>query len=130
MDVTLGIAGLLCLLLGVGHASTGLLWVLPRLSVERLPTTPFGPPQTTLGVLRVTWHIVTVFVLALGAVLLALAWDVSDARTIVLRGFAGMWLVAFLMALWVARRSPRQFLRRPIPLLWLLLAVLLWDASA
>jgi hypothetical protein len=133
MDVALAIAGLICLALALGHATLGLVWVLPGLTEERLPRTPFGPPSMTEGMLRVTWHIVTVFAVTLGALLIVLAWDPgADPKTVMLRWFAAMWLAATAMALWVTgrrMRSPRGLLRLPVPLLWVVVAVLCWEAS-
>ena len=133
MDIGLGIAGLICVAMAFGHATIGLVWVLPGLSEERVPTTPFGPRSMTVVMVRVTWHIVTVFVLAVGALLMTLAWDAdADPRASLLRWFVAMWLAATAMALWVARRglrNPRQLLRLPVPLLWVVVAVLCWQAS-
>jgi hypothetical protein len=47
MNPGLAIAGLICLGLAFGHTTIGLAWVLPGLTVEHLPTTPFGPPSMT-----------------------------------------------------------------------------------
>jgi tRNA uracil 4-sulfurtransferase len=103
MDVALAIAGLICLALGFGHATLGLVWVLPGLTEKHLPRTPFGPPSMTEGMLRVTWHIVTVFAVSLGTLLMVLAWAPTvDPKTVVLRWFAAMWLAATVMAFWVA----------------------------
>jgi hypothetical protein len=133
MDVALAIAGLICLALALGHATLGLVWVLPGLTEDHLPRTPFGPASMTEGMLRVTWHIVTVFAVSLGTLLMVLAWAPSaDPKTVVLRWFAAMWLAATAMAFWVAGRrmnSPRRFLRLPVPLLWVVVAVLCWVAS-
>jgi hypothetical protein len=133
MDVALAIAGLICVALALGHATLGLVWVLPSLAAQRLPGTPFGSPSTTEAMLRVTWHIVTVFAVSLGTLLMVLAWAPSaDPKTLVLRWFAAMWLAASAMAFWVAgrrMRSPRRFLRLPVPLLWVVVAVLCWAAS-
>ena len=132
MNVELGIAGLICVILAVGHTTIGVVWVLPRLTEERLPRTPFGPPSMTVAMVRVTWFIVTIFVLALGGLLLMLAWDeAADPKTLLLRWFAAMWLVATVMALWIGRRGLRNrtFLRLPVPVLWLVVAVLCWKAS-
>ena len=84
----------------------------------------------TVAVVRVTWHLVTVFVLAVGGVLitLAIAEDVNPT-TVVLRWIAGMWLAATAVALWGVRRRPRNILRLPVPLVWPLLALLCWSAS-
>ena len=128
MNVALVVAGVLTLGLAVGHATIGLRWVLPHLTEERLHDTPVGPATTTRGMVRVTWHIVTIFALACGAVLLilALAPDV-DPRTVVLRGLAAMWAAATVMALYVARS--RNLLRLPVPMAWTVVALLCWQAS-
>ena len=131
MDVGLLIAGLLCVGMAIGHAAIGLVWVLPRIDKERLPRTPFGPQSMTFGMLRVTWHVVTVFVLAIGILLITLAADADvDPRTMLLRCLAAMWLLAAAMALWVVRRNLRHFPRLPVPLIWIVVAVLLWQAAA
>ena len=133
MDAGLGIAGLICVAMGLGHETIGVVWVLPSLTEERLPRTPFGPPALSRAMVHVTWHIVSIFVLAVGGLLLTLAWDATaDPQDALLRWFAGMWLAATAMALWIARRglrNPREFLRLPVPLLWVVVAVLCWAAS-
>jgi hypothetical protein len=133
MNVGLGIAGLLCVGLALGHESIGLVWVLPRLTQERLPTTPFGSPSMTESMLRVTWHIVTIFALGVGTLLMALAWaPAADPKTLLLRWFAAMWLAATAMATWIAARRVRNLrglLRLPVPLIWVVIAVLCWTAS-
>jgi hypothetical protein len=130
MDVGLGIAGLICVLLAVGHTTIGVVWVLPGLEKDRLPATPFGPRSMTLAMLRVTWFIVTIFALGSGFLLIALAWDADvAARTLLLRTFAVMWVVATAMALAVTGRPSRRMLRLPVPALWIVVAVLCWTAS-
>src|SRR5918995_6102810 len=99
MDVGLAVAGLICVGLAIGHTTIGVVWVLPNLTKERLASTPFGPSSMTLAMIRVTWYIVTVFVLALGVLLIVLAWaEDADARTLLLRSFAVMWLAATALA--------------------------------
>lgn len=133
MDVGLGIAGLLCVALALGHATLGLVWVLPAVTDEHLPKTPFGPPTMTAATIHATWHIVTVFVLSLGALLTLLAWDAdADSKTLLLRMFAAMWLAVTVVAIWVAARrvrSPRDLIRLPVPVFFVLVAVLCWNAS-
>jgi hypothetical protein len=85
MNVELAIAGLGCLVLAFGHTAIGLRWVLPNLTEGRLPSTPFGPPSMTLGMVRFTWN---------------------------------------------ARRRPRRLLRLPVPLVFVVVAVMCWTASA
>jgi hypothetical protein len=81
----------------------------------------------------VTWFIVTVFVLALGGLLLNLAAAPDiDARTLMLRWFAGMWLAATAMALFISGRRLRRIrdlMRLPVPMTWVVVAVLCWVAS-
>ncbi len=136
MDVGLAVAGVISLALAIGHTAIGVVWVLPHLTAERVPSTPFGPASMTVAMVRVTWFIVTIFALASGGLLLTLAWDAgADPKLLLLRWFAAMWLAATVMALWVARlgtstrRNLRSLLRLPVPLLWLVVAVLCWRAS-
>ena len=133
MDVGLGIAGLISVALALGHHTLGVVWVLPSLTKERLPGTPFGSPSMTESMIRVTWYIVTVFALASGSLLMTLAWaEDADPKMVLLRWFAVMWLAATAMALWVSARRVRKvrsLLRLPVPLLWVVIAVLCWNAS-
>jgi hypothetical protein len=130
MDVGLGIAGLLCVALGFGHETVGQVWVLPTFSKERLSGTRLGPSSMTEGMVRVTWHIVTIFALAVGGVLLTLAWDEgADPKILLLRWFAVMWLAATAMAAWVTRPHLRFSPLLPVPMLWVVIAVLCWTAS-
>jgi hypothetical protein len=133
MDVALGIAGVICVAMAFGHNAIGVIWVLPGLTEERLPSTPFGRSSMTVAMIRVTWYIVTIFVLAIGTLLLALAWAPdADPKLLLLRWLAAMWLVATAMATWVAMRRTRTLrglLRLPVPFLWVIVAVLCWTAS-
>lgn len=133
MDAGLGIAGLICVAMAAGHTAIGVVWVLPRLRVEQLPKTPFGSASTTLAMIRVTWFVVTLFALGTGGLLLTLAWvDDADVRTALLRWLAAIWVAATVMAFFVsprALRRPREFARLPVPLLWVIVAVLCWTAS-
>ena len=133
MNTGLGIAGLICIAMAFGHETIGSVWVLPKLDEERLPKTPFGPQSMTASMIHVSWHVVTVFVFALGGVFVTLAWvDATDPRTIMLRWFAAMWLAATATAAWVViprLRNLRSFLRLPVPVLWVIVAVLCWQAT-
>jgi hypothetical protein len=130
MTAELTIAGLGWFVLALGHATIGLRWVLPSLTRESLPGTPFGSPSMTLGMLRFTWHIVTVMQLAFGILLvtLALAPD-ADPKTLLLRWFVAFLVVATALACWPARHRPRSLLRLPVPLVFLVIAVMCWTAS-
>ena len=119
MSVELTIAGLSCATLAVGHWFVGR-WVLPGLRAERMPRSPFGPPSMTLGMVRFTWHIVTVMLVAFATLLITLAWvGDDDPKTLLLRWFT----------FWVARRRPRSLLRLPVPVLFVVIAVMCWTAS-
>ena len=138
MDVGLAVAGLISVLLAVGHTTVGVVWVLPHLTDDKVPSSPFGPASMSIAMIRVTWFIVTIFAAASGGLLLNVAIADADPKMLMLRWFAGMWLAATVMALWIASRdargarSPRNLrniLRLPVPLLWVVIAVLCWNAS-
>jgi 4-amino-4-deoxy-L-arabinose transferase-like glycosyltransferase len=130
MKVELAIAGLGWFVLGAGHATIGLRWVLPRLTEQSLPSTPLGSPTLTLNMLRFTWNIVSVVQVAFGVLLMALALAPdADPKTLLLRWFVAFLLVATALACWPARRRPRSILRLPVPLVFMVIAVLCWTAS-
>jgi hypothetical protein len=130
MKVELEIAALSCLALALGHATVGLRWVLPNLTKEGLPSTPFGPPSMTVGMFRFTWHIVTFVLLAFTGLLMSLAWAAhASPMTLLLRWLAAFWLGATAIAFWNARRRPSNLLRLPVPLLFVVIAVMCWMAS-
>jgi hypothetical protein len=115
MNLELAIAGLSCFVLAFGHATLGLRWILPNLTKERLPSTPVGPPSMTLGMVRFTWYVVSVLLVGFGILLL--------------RWVAAVWLAATALACWNARRRPSSLLRFPVPLVFVVIAVLCWTAS-
>lgn len=125
-DVTLLAVGIICLLVALGHAAIGVLWVLPRLDADSLPRTPLGSPRMTDAMIRVTWHVVTIFVLAVGGLLLSLYFRVSaDPQSLALRWFGVMWLAVAGVAGVVLVRSARDLLRRPFSILWMTTMTLL-----
>jgi hypothetical protein len=129
MSVELTIAGLSCAVLAVGHWLAGRS-VLPGLKAARMPSSPFGPPSMTLGMVRFTWHIVTVVLVAFATLLITLAWaGDADPKTLLLRWLAVFWIVATATVVWVARRRPRSLLRLPVAVLFVVIAVLCWTAS-
>jgi hypothetical protein len=133
MDLTLGLAGLITVALALGHETLGRVWVLPQLTEEHLARTPFGPRSMTLATLRATWHILTVFALGMGTLLIALAWGPgTDPQTLLLRWLAAMWLGAAAVAVFAGTRlvrKPRDFLRLPVPVFFVAVAALCWRAS-
>lgn len=133
MDAALGLAGVITVALAVGHETLGLVWVLPNLTQQRLRDTPFGPPSMTVAMICATWHLITVFAAGLGTILIILAADVdADPRTVLLRVVAVMWLVAAATAVSVAARRVRRvrdLLRLPVPVFFVLVAILCWVAS-
>ena len=131
MDVALAVAGGICVAMALGHTAIGVRWVLPGLTAERVPGTPFGPSSMTVAMVRVSWYIVTVFALAVGGVLLTLAWaPAADPKVLLLRWFAAMWLAATAMAFFLSSAPRiRNLLRLPVPLLWVVVAMLCWEAS-
>ena len=130
MNIELAIAGLSCLVLALGHATVGLRWVLPNLTKGRLPGTPVGPPSMTLGMVRFTWHIVSVLLVGFGVLLMVLARAPdADPKTLLLRWFAAFWVAATALAGWNARRRPSSLLQFPVPLVFIVIAVLCWTAS-
>ena len=130
MNVELAIAALGCLVLALGHATIGLRWVLPNLPRGSLPSTPFGSPSMTLGMVRFTWLVVSVLLAGFSILLMALAWAPgADPKTLLLRWFAALWLAATALAGWNARRRPSSLLRFPVPLVFVVIAVLCWTAA-
>jgi hypothetical protein len=130
MNLELAIAGLSCFVLAFGHATLGRRWVLPNLTKERLPSTPVGPPSMTLGMVRFTWYVVSVLLVGFGILLMTLAWAPdADPKTLLLRWVAAVWLAATALACWNARRRPSSLLRFPVPLVFVVIAVLCWTAS-
>jgi len=130
MNLELAIAGLSCFVLAFGHATLGLRWILPNLTKERLPSTPVGPASMTLGMVRFTWYVVSVLLVGFGILLMTLAWAPdADPKTLLLRWVAAVWLAATALACWNARRRPSSLLRFPVPLVFVVIAVLCWTAS-
>ena len=132
MNGLLTTAGVLCVLLAFGHATLGLVWVLPRMSEDAYGTTPFGGKAFSAATVHASWHIVTVFALASGVTLLLLASDTADPTTIVLRVFSAMWLAVATVAIWAGARRvsrARDLFRLPVPIFFVTVAVLCWIAS-
>lgn len=131
MSVALAIAGLSCFVLAFGHTAIGVRWVLPGLTEARLSGTPFGPPSMTLSMLRFTWEVVSLVLVAFGVLLTVLAFDRDvDLETLLLRWLALFWLAAAARAIWSTRHRLRSLVRLPVPLVFLLVAAMCWVASS
>lgn len=129
MNVELTIAGVLCSVLALGHGLVGR-WVLPKLMREAMPATPLGPRAATLGMLRFTWHAVTIVLIGFAVLLMIFAGAVeADPQTVVLRWLAALFLATTLTAFGVVRFQPRALLRPPIALVFPLVAAMCWIAS-
>jgi hypothetical protein len=130
MSAELAIAGVAWLVLAFGHTAIGVRWVLPSLTEENLPATPFGGPSMTRSMLWFTWHIVGLLLLGFGVLflLLALAPD-ADVETLLLRWVAAVLLAATALALWQVRRNLRGALRLPVPFVFVVIATLCLAAS-
>jgi hypothetical protein len=123
MTVELAIAGLACFALAFGHTVIGVRSVRPALA--ELPLR-----ASTRTMLRFTWDVVTVFLVASGGLLASLAVARQpDVRTLVLRWFAALWLAAALRASWAARRRPLSLVRFPVALVFVLIGAMCIAAS-
>lgn len=129
MDARLIIAGMACLVLAAGHAVIGWRWVLPKLGDAQLPATPFGPASLTRGMVRFTWHAVTLVLLAFAAIFVLLAGDTADVETTLLRWLALFWVAATATAAWDGRRRPSSLVLFPVPLLFAAIAALSWVSA-
>ena len=84
----------------------------------------------TLGMVRFTWHIVSVLLVGFGVLFMALAWAPgADPRILLLRWFAALWLAATALACWQARHRPSSLLRLPVPLVFVVIGAMCWTAS-
>jgi hypothetical protein len=133
MSIELFIAGVISVALAIGHTTIGVVWILPHLTDDQLPRTPFGPSSMSVSMIRVSWFIITIFALASGGLLINLSLETgADPQMLLLRWFAAMWLAAAVMAVTIAlrkTRSIRSLQRLPVPMLWVVIAVLCWIAS-
>ena len=113
MNVGLGVAGLICMGLALGHALTGraLLDRLPR----DFPQTRFGDGALTRGVILFTWHALTLMLTTTGAILIALAGgEPVDDRSEVVFLIGALYAAAGLVQAWMSRRRPSDLLRAPV----------------
>lgn len=126
MTTALTIAGTLCLLLSLGHAVTGrvMLDTLPR----NLPATRIGDGAYTRGVIRFTWHALTLMLAATGVLLMAVAHgDRADDYRAVLVVVGTLYASAGVILMWMTRRRPADLLRIPILAPFVVIIVLCWS---
>jgi hypothetical protein len=128
MNIALSIAGSICLLLAIGHAAVGRR-ILPALRRDVMPSTFFGGRGTSLGMVRFTWRIVTVMLVAFATLLMVHAWwPIDNPQVLTLRWIAGFWLAATITVVWEGRRGLRDLMRLPMPYLFAATALLTWLA--
>jgi len=107
----LAIAGVCCFGLAVGH------------------TALVG--RATPAMIRFTWDVVSIFLLAFAVLFVALAsWPDAETRTLLLRWSAVLWLVATARAVWDARHRPSRLVRFPVVPVFVVIAALCWAAAS
>ena len=121
MNVMLLVAGLLSALIGIAHSVLGEKLVLgPLFRREDLPKL-LGSTTFTRQTLRFTWHLTTVLLLGIGAVVMVLSLSPLDPRsTWVLQVLAATFTVCSLLSLISARAKHFSWW------VFLIIAVLLW----
>jgi hypothetical protein len=125
VNLQLFLAGATCLTLALGHALTGraVLTALPR----TLPSTRFGDGAYTRGLLRFTWHALTLMLTVTGAVLIAVALgNPQDARGDIAFLIGSAYAAALVVLLWMTRRRPSDLLRIPVWAGFVVISVLCW----
>jgi hypothetical protein len=130
MDAPLIVAGCLGLLAAAVHGIAGERLVVRKLSLEMLPSSPFGGPRMTKAMIHVTWHVTTIAFLTAGIALLlsgtVVDGDAARGIGLVAAGaFTGF--AAIAMGLGAAyTRTPRMLLRHPGPAVLTATAALAW----
>lgn len=125
MNVGLVIAGSLCFVLAAGHTFVG------RLVLDRLPRnfqpTRFGNGAYTRGLVRFTWHALSLMLTTTGAVLIALArGEPADDRGNVVFLVGAAYAAAAVVLAWMTRRRPFDLLRIPVWVPFIAIIVLCW----
>jgi hypothetical protein len=131
-DVAYLIAGILSLAAAAIHGGVGERLVVMRLPKEELPRTPFGGAASSMAMIRVTWHIVTLSFFAMGVTLvlctgLSAETACAGAGRLVAASFLGYFVVAGAIA--IRRRTAKLVARHPAPLIFATVAVLAWFGS-
>jgi len=129
MNVPLIVAGSLAVIAAAVHGAGGEVLVVRKLSLETLPSSPFGGPRMTKAMIHVTWHMTTFAFLTVGIALL-LSGSVLHGDTA--RGIGALGAVAFTafaalaVGLGGATQSPRSLFRHPGPVVLTATAGLAW----
>jgi hypothetical protein len=124
------VAGSLAIVGAAIHGVGGEVFVVRKLSPERLPPTRFGGPQTTKSMIHVTWHMTTIAFLIVGSALFlsgsVLNGDAARGLSL-LAAAATTGFAALAVGLGVAyARSPRLLIRHPAPAVLTATAALAW----
>ena len=118
-------AAMVSLVMAAGHTAIGVQWVLPRLSRDTLPRSPFGGGEMTSAFITVTWHAVGIMLLSFGAILLLLARGrLGDDGAVAARGIGAGFAALTALVLWLSRRQPSGLLRAPMWMLFVAMATL------
>jgi hypothetical protein len=128
VNVPLLVAGSLALIGAAVHGVGGEVFVVRRLSPGVLPTSPFGGPEITKTMIRVSWHVTTIAFLSVGSVLI-LSGSVlhgGTARAIGLVGASTSTAFAALLVGAACAHGPRSLFRHPGPVMLTTVAVLAW----
>jgi hypothetical protein len=121
-------AGVLGLLGALIHGGVGEVTVIRRLSLDSLPATRWGGPETTLGLIRGTWHLLTTAFLALGTglTLCGQAGPGATCRGVGMLATGTFGAFAVLVVAGALLRPPRSLIRHPAPLLMTAATALAW----
>ena len=129
VNVVLIVAGSFALLGAAIHGIAGDLLVVRQLPLETLPATRFGSPRMTKAMIHVTWHLATIALLIVGALLVLSGAGIDDdaARWMSLVGAcAATGVAAVAIVLGGSAASPRAALRHPGPAVLTITAALAW----
>ena len=130
MNVPLIVAGSLAILAAAIHGAGGEVLVVRKLSLELLPSSPFGGPRMTKAMIHVTWHLTTMAFLTVGAAMLLsgsiLDGDAARGIGLVAAGaYTGFAVVAVGLGA-AETKSPRSLMRHPGPVVIAATAALAW----
>lgn len=130
MDAALIVAGSLALAASAIHAVAGEIFLIRKLSLEALPTSPFGDRSMTKAVVHVCWHMTTVALIMVGVALVlsgtALEGDAARSMSrLAAAALTGFWALALSLGAYYTR-SARFVLLHPAPIMFTLAVALAW----